>query len=100
MRTIRLTCVLLVAFATFALLAASAAAGPGPRGPTPTLRKQTTTPVPASAVVPKTVAMLPGAAYPWLQPHFVRVGGVSLAILPRTIRLSTMTQPPASIHIG
>ena len=99
MRTIRLTFVLLVAFATLALLAASAAAGPGPVK-TPPVRKQITTPVPASAVVPKTAAMLPGAVYPWVQPHFVRVGGVRLAILPHAIHLATTTQPPAWIHIG
>lgn len=99
MRTIRLTFVLLVAFATLALLAASASAGPGPVRP-PTVRKQIPTPVPASITVPKTTAMLPGAGYPWVQPHFVRIGGVTLAILPRAIRLSTTTQPFASIHIG
>ena len=99
MRTIRLTCVLLVAFAMLARLAASASAGPGPRK-APTVRKQTPTPVPASAIVPKTAAMLPGAVYPWVQPHFVRVGGVLLASPLHAIRLSTTTQPPAWIRIG
>ena len=100
MRTIRLTLVLLVAFATLAVLAASAAGGLGPRGPSPTVRDQTAAPVPASAIVRKTAAMLPGSTYPWVQPHWVRVGGVSLASLPRSIRLSTTTQPPEWIHIG
>lgn len=99
MRTIRLTFVVLVAFATLALLAASAAAGPGPAR-SPTVRKQVPTPVPASAIVAKTAAMLPGAAYPWVQPHFTRVGDVTLATLPHAIRLSTATQLPASIRIG
>jgi hypothetical protein len=99
MRTIRLTFVLLAAFVTLALLAASASAGPGP-SKAPTVRKQIPTPVPASAIVPKTLAMLPGAAYPWVQPHFVRVGGVTLARLPHAVRLSTTTQPPAGSHIG
>jgi hypothetical protein len=99
MRTIRSTFVLLVAFAMLALLAASASAGPGPLK-APTVRKQTPTPVPASVIVLKTAAMLPGAAYPWVQPHFVRAGGVMLASLPHAIRPSTTTQPPARIRIG
>src|SRR5512133_877498 len=100
MRTIHLTFVLLVAFATLALLADAAAAGPGPRRPSLTVSKPTTTPIPASAIVPKTAAVLAGSTYPWVQPHWIRVGGMSLAILPRTIRLSTITQPPMMIHIG
>src|SRR5581483_4675577 len=98
MRTIRPTLVLAVAVVVLALLAAAAAAMPAPVRP-PTVR-HATTPVPASALVPKTAAMLPGAAYPWVEPHFVRTGGVTLAILPHAIRLSTMTQPPAAIRIG
>lgn len=65
-----------------------------------TVRKQATTPVPASAFVPKTAAMLAGSTYLWVQPHWVLVDGVSLPTLPRTIRLSTITQPPAWIRIG
>lgn len=99
MRTIRRSFVLLVAFAAVALFSASTAAGLSPRGPGPTVRTQTTAPIPASAIVPKTAAMLGGSAYPWVQPYWVHVGGVSLARLPHAVRLSTGTQPPAWIPI-
>ena len=97
MRTKRLMLVFLVAFATFASYVAAAAAGPGPYWPPRTTHA--TKPVPASVIVPKTVAMLPGAAYQWLQPTWARVGSASLPTLPRAIGAGT-TQPPAWIPIA
>ena len=97
MRTKRLMLVFLVAFATFASYAAVAAAGPGPYWPPRTTHA--TKPVPASVIVPKTVATLPGGTYSWSQPIWVRVGGVSMPTLSHATHAGT-TQPPAWIPIA
>ncbi len=96
MRTKRLMFVLVVAFATLAY-ASVAAAESGPIRP-PHKTTPVTKQVPASAIVPKTVAMLPGANYPWVQPIWTRVDGVLLPVLPHRIQVA-FTQPPASTPI-
>jgi len=88
MRTKLVLLVLLVAFAALALVVSTAAARPGPRRP-----PQPTTPR-AAKPVPKTAAMLPGSAYPWVQPVWRTVHGVVVVTLPRVIG-SANTQPPA-----
>jgi hypothetical protein len=99
MRTKRLMLVFLVAFATFASFVAAAAAGPGPHWPIPPRTTHATKPVPASVIVPKTVATLPGGTYSWSQPIWVRVGGVSMPTLSHATHAGT-TQPPAWIPIA
>jgi hypothetical protein len=93
MRT-KLVLLVLVALAALAVFVTTAAAAPGPRlrglVPTPPAPK----PVPAAALVPKTAAMLPGSAYPWVQPIWQTIDGVVVVTLPRTIATAN-TQPPA-----
>ena len=98
MRTMRSLLVPLVAFAALAL-AALAAAGTVARWPVPQQATHTAKPVPAPAFVVTTASRLPGAAYPWVQPVWVRVGGVTLPTVPHTAG-ATSTQPPARIAIG
>jgi len=88
---------LLVACGAPALLAPVAAAGPGPaRRPIVT---SPATPLPtASALVVKTTAMLPGAAYPWVQPVWATVGH-ALRPTVRLVPAGHSTQPPATIRI-
>jgi hypothetical protein len=86
--------VLLGAFAALVLLVDTAAAAPG-RGPRlSTATTPAAKPVPAADLVPKTTAMLPGAAYPWVQPIWQTVDGVVVVTLPRTVATAN-TQPPA-----
>jgi len=91
MRTKLVPLVLLVALAAFALVVSPAAARPGPRHPPPTTATH------AAKPVPKTAAMLPGSAYPWVQPVWRTVNGVVVVTLPRTIG-SANTQPPAWVY--
>jgi hypothetical protein len=94
MRCNRLAMTFAVALAVLLVPASVAAAGPGlqwPRHFVPVLPK-----VPASTLVVKTAAMLPGANYPWVQPLFVR----GLTTLRADIRVPAWTQPPASIPIS
>lgn len=99
MRTKLVLLVLLVAFAALALVVGTAAAAPGRGG----LLLRTTTsaakPVPAADLVAKTAAMLPGSAYPWVQPVFQTAHGVVVVTLPRTI-VTANTQPPAWVLSG
>jgi hypothetical protein len=76
MRTKLVLVALLVSFAALAVFAGAAS--------------------PARATVPvvKTAAMLPGAAYPWVQPVWRTVHGVVIVTLPRVI-VTANTQPPA-----
>jgi hypothetical protein len=94
MRTKLVSLVLLVALAALTL-PVSAAAAPGRGG----LLHRTTTsaakPVPAADLVAKSAAMLPGSAYPWVQPVFQTAHGVVVVTLPRT-----NTQPPAWVLSG
>ncbi|HUZ15405.1 MAG TPA: hypothetical protein VMU72_04410 [Gaiellaceae bacterium] len=76
MRTKLVLVVLLVSFAALALGVSAAK------------------PVPAAAPVVKTAVMLPGSAYPWVQPVWRTVNGVVVVTLPRVIG-SANTQPPA-----
>jgi len=99
MRTKHPMLVLLVAFATFVSCVATAAAWPGPRWPIPPRTTHVTKTVPASVIVPKTAAMLPGAAYPWVQPTWIHVGGVLMPTVSRAMPAGT-TQPPAWIPIA
>jgi hypothetical protein len=94
----RLLLVLVVAFATLAFGALLATAAPGPRWPKP-VTTPATKPLPAAVIAPKSAAMLSGSSYPWVQPKWVRVHGVTLPILPLAIVVGTV-QPPASIPIG
>jgi hypothetical protein len=50
--------------------------------------------------LPKVVAALPGARYPWVQPMWVKVGVVALPRLPVLILTGGAVQPPAWISIG
>ena len=94
MRTKLVLLVLLVAFAALALVVSTAAARPGPRRPPQPTTPRAAKPVPAADLVAKTPAMLPGSAYPWVQPVWRTVNGVVVVTLPRTIG-SANTQPPA-----
>lgn len=79
MRTRRLVSVPLVAFAALAFLVGTAIAKPsGPLGPAP--------------VSP--VATLPGSTYPWVQPVWTRVDGITLVTIPLATH-TEFTQPPA-----
>ena len=94
MRTKPVLVVLLVAFAALAVLIGSAVAAPGHRHLMPTTTTPAAKPVPAAELVPKTAAMLPGSAYPWVQPSWQTVHGVTVVALPRAIATAN-TQPPA-----
>ncbi len=76
MRTKLVLLVLLVSFAALAFFVSAA--------------KPARAPVP----VAKTAVMLPGSAYPWVQPVWQTVHGVVVVTLPRTIATAN-TQPPA-----
>jgi hypothetical protein len=67
--------------------------------PPTTHSKSAQTPVPAWVVVPKTAAMLPCADYPWAQPVWLRVGGMTI---PKAVYHAggSSTQPPAWIATG
>jgi hypothetical protein len=94
MRTKPVLLVLLVAFAALVLLVGSAAAAPGHRHLMPTTTTPAAQPVPAADLVPKTAAMLPGSAYPWVQPSWQTLASVTIVTLPETIATAN-TQPPA-----
>ncbi len=92
MQHFRLVMTMAVAVAAALVLVSVAAAGPGPRWP----RHVAPAPkIPASALVVKTIATLPSATYPWVQPLFVG----AYPKLPATIHVPG-TQPPATIPIS
>ncbi len=96
MRAIRSLLVLLVVVGALVCVAA-ALAGPGPRRPIHVTHPAK--PVPASALVPKTLWTLPAATYPWVQPTWLRADGITVPVashVPRTV----ITQPPAWIALS
>ncbi len=87
----RVVSLLLAALAAGAVFVATAAAVVvPPRAPMPPLA------VPVPVAVP-TAATLPGAGYPWIEPVWVAIDGVSLPQLPMLQLGPRATQPPAWI---
>jgi hypothetical protein len=95
MRATRAALVLSVLLSALAIVSAA----PSMIFPVTTQSKPTPPPIPASVIVPKTAAMLPCADYPWAQPTWVRVGGMTI---PRVVHYAgaSSAQPPAWIAIG
>lgn len=86
--------VLLVALVALTVFVTTAAAAPGRGARWSTTTTPAAKPVPAGALVAKTVAMLGGSAYPWVQPMWQTVDGIVVVTVPRTIATAS-TQPPA-----
>ena len=67
---------------TVALLLVSAATASAQWVVPRTTTKQPAPAIPKGIVAVKTVALLPGGSYPWVQPTWARVHGVLIARLP------------------
>jgi hypothetical protein len=53
--------------------------------PRPTTQQKPAAPVPPAAVVVKTATLLPGGLYPWAQPRWITVHGVTIVRAPATL---------------